>query len=129
AAVALRTLEIYEERKLYDHVRHVAPHFQRRLAALGEHELVGDARGVGLMGGCELVRDKATKQPFDAKRAVAAKCMELCQGRGLIVRSVGDVVVVCPPYVVTASDIDEIFDRFAQGLDDTLAWAKRERLV
>jgi 4-aminobutyrate--pyruvate transaminase len=129
AAVALRALEIYEERKLYDHVRAVAPQFQARLAALASQPLVGDVRGVGLIGGCELVRDKATKAPFDAKLAVGAKCMQLCEAHGLIVRAIGDVIALCPPFIVTPDDIDEIFVKLARGLDDTLAWASRERLV
>jgi 4-aminobutyrate---pyruvate transaminase len=129
AAVALRALQIYEERKLYEHVRNVAPQFQSRLRALAGHPLVGEARGIGLVGACELVQSKKTKAAFDAQRAVGAKCMQLCQARGLIVRAVGDAVVLCPPFVVTANDIDEIFDRFGQGLDDTLAWARKERLA
>jgi 4-aminobutyrate--pyruvate transaminase len=129
AAVALRTLEIYEERALYDHVRRMTPRFQSRLAALGEHPLVGEARGIGLVGACELVRNKETKAPFDARSAIGAKCMAMCQDRGLIVRAVGDIVVVCPPYIVTESQIDEIFGRFAEGLDATLEWAAQERLL
>ncbi|HEU4616914.1 MAG TPA: aminotransferase [Gammaproteobacteria bacterium] len=129
AAVALRTLEIYEERKLYEHVRRMTPRFQTRLHALGEHPLVGEARGVGLVGGIELVQDKGTKAAFDAKRGVGAKAMELCQRRGLIVRSIGDIVVVCPPYIVTDAQIDEIFALLERGLDDTLEWARQERLV
>jgi 4-aminobutyrate--pyruvate transaminase len=129
AAVALRTLEIYEERKLYQHVRAIAPKFQERLRGLASHALVGDARGIGLVGAVELVRDKGTKQSFDAKRAVGAKCMQLCQNRGLIVRAVGDSIVVCPPYIVTPADVDDIFDRLGDGLDDTLDWARAERLL
>jgi 4-aminobutyrate--pyruvate transaminase len=129
AAVALRTLELYEERDLYRHVREVGPHFQRRLAACGEHPLVGDARGVGLVGACELVRDKAGKAAFDSKLGVGAKCMALCQDQGLIVRAIGDTVALCPPYIVTGADIDEIFDRLERGLDATLEWAKGERLL
>jgi 4-aminobutyrate--pyruvate transaminase len=129
AAVALRALQIYEERNLYGHVRAVAPQFQQRLKALAAHPLVGDARGVGLLGACELVQNKATKAAFDAKLAVGAKCMQLCQERGLIVRAVGDAIAVCPPYIVTPEQIDEIFTLLAQGLDDTLAWARKERLV
>jgi 4-aminobutyrate---pyruvate transaminase len=129
AAVALRALEIYEERKLYEHVRAVAPQFQARLATLASHPLVGDARGIGLVGACELVHDKTTKAPFDAKLAVGAKCMQLCETHGLIVRAIGDVIALCPPFIVTPDDIDEIFVKLARGLDDTLAWAKRERLV
>ena len=128
AAVALRALEIYEERKLYDHVRALSPLFQRRLHALASHPLVGDARGIGLVGGLELVQNKETKAAFDPQRAVGTKCMQLCQEHGLIVRAVGDVIVLCPPYVVTEEQIGDIFDLLARGLDDTLEWARKERL-
>ncbi|HEX6996646.1 MAG TPA: aminotransferase [Gammaproteobacteria bacterium] len=129
AAVALRTLEIYEERGLYDHVRRMTAPFQSRLRALADHPLVGDARGVGLVGAVELVRSKDTKAPFDSKAGVGGRCLALCQNRGLIVRAVGDVVVLCPPYIVTEEQIDEIFRRFEQGLNDTLQWARAERLL
>lgn len=64
-AVALETLKIYEERKILDHVRDVAPVFQERLHSLGSHPLVDEARGIGLIDAIELVRDKASKAPFD----------------------------------------------------------------
>jgi 4-aminobutyrate--pyruvate transaminase len=129
AAVALRALEIYEERKLYDHVRNVSPQFQQRLRALGSHALVGDARGIGLLGAVELVQNKDTKSAFDSRHTVGAKAMQLCQERGLIVRAIGDAVALCPPFIVTPADIDDIFDRLGDGLDDTLAWARKEKLV
>jgi 4-aminobutyrate--pyruvate transaminase len=129
AAVALRTLEIYEERKLYEHVRKVTPRFQERLHSLGEHPLVGEARGSGLVGACELVKSKEKKTAFDPKQGVGAKCMGFCQSRGLIVRAIGDAIAVCPPFIVTDAQIDDLFDRFREGLDDTLAWAKKEKLV
>ena len=128
AAVALRVLGIYEERKLYEHVRTIAPQFQASLESLAAHPLVGDARGIGLLGACELVQDKSTKAAFDAKAAVGAKAMYFCQEHGLIVRAIGDVVALCPPYVVTSADVDEIFAKLRLGLDDTLAWARREKL-
>ena len=129
AAVALRTLGIYEERKLYEHVRAIAPQFQTALNALASHPLVGDTRGIGLVGACELVQNKTTKAAFDAKRAVGAKCMHLCQEHGLIVRAIGDVIVLCPPFIVTTANIDEIFAKLRRGLDDTLEWARRERVL
>jgi 4-aminobutyrate---pyruvate transaminase len=129
AAVALRALEIYEERKLYEHVRNVSPQFQQRLQALGAHALVGEARGIGLVGAVELVHNKGTKAAFDSRHAVGAKCMALCQERGLIVRAIGDAIALCPPFIVTPADVDDIFDRLGDGLDDTLAWAQKEKLV
>ena len=129
AAVALRTLEIYEERGLYEHVRNLTPKFQTLLNGLGQHPLVGEARGAGLVGACELVSDKETKEAFEPKLAVGAKCMAFCQERGLIVRAIGDAIAVCPPYVVTEEQVEEIFVLFEQGLDDTLAWAKKEGII
>jgi 4-aminobutyrate--pyruvate transaminase len=125
----LRALGIYEERKLYEHVRKIAPQFQTALSSLAAHALVGDTRGIGLVGACELVKDKGTKTAFDAKLAVGAKCMGFCQSHGLIVRAIGDAIAVCPPFIVTDAQIDDMFDRFREGLDDTLAWAKIEKLV
>ena len=129
AAVALRTLEIYEERGLYEHVRRLAPQFQQRLARLGEHPLVGEARGVGLVGACELVQDKTTRRSFESKLGVGTRCMMNCQKHGLILRAVGDAVAVCPPYIVTSQDVDEIFDRFERGLDDTLSSLRSDGII
>src|SRR5581483_9987366 len=72
AAVALKTIELYQQRDIVGHVRRVAPHFQKRLARLAEHPLVGDASSVGLIGGIELVADKKTKAAFDPVKFVAA---------------------------------------------------------
>ncbi|MGE0668880.1 MAG: aminotransferase [Sphingomonadales bacterium] len=118
AAVALRTLQIYEERDMLAHVRSLIPRFQQRLAALADHPLVGEARlGAGLMGGVELVADKATKQPFDPKLTVGMKGLLACQKEGLMVRAVGDVVILCPPLIITEPQIDEMFDRLKRALD------------
>ena len=110
-------------------MRTIAPTFQTALASLAAHPLVGETRGIGLVGACELVQDKASKAAFDAKLAVGAKCMQLCQDRGLIVRAIGDTIALCPPFIVTSADIDEIFTKLRLGLDDTLAWAQREKLL
>lgn len=129
AAVALRTLEIYEERKLYEHIRRLTPKFQTLLNRLGEHPLVGEARGVGLVGAVELVADRKSKAAFDPKLAMGAKCMGFCQEQGLIVRAIGDAVAVCPPYIITEEQVEDMFALFARGLDATLDWAKKEGLV
>jgi 4-aminobutyrate--pyruvate transaminase len=129
AAVALKTLEIYEERKLYDHIKAISPLFQERLNSFAEHPLVGQARGIGLLGACELVKNKDSKEAFDPKLAMGATCMNFCQEHGLIVRAIGDSVALCPPYIVTDEQIEEIFDRFGRGLDATLNWARKQKLL
>nr|WP_295836408.1 aspartate aminotransferase family protein [uncultured Azospirillum sp.] len=117
AAVALETLKIYEERDIVGHVRSVAPAFQSRLKALAEHPLVGEARGIGLIGALELVADKATKTPFDPPGRAGALINGLVQENGLIVRAMGDSIALCPPLVISEAEIHETFDRLTKALD------------
>jgi 4-aminobutyrate--pyruvate transaminase len=115
--VALKTIEIYERERIVDHVRKVAPVFEGRIAKLGEHPLVGDARACGLIGALELVADKKTRRAFDAKKGVGAACADLLQEMGLILRAMGDSVAFCPPLIITADEINEMFDIVEKGLD------------
>ena len=128
AAVALKVIEIYRRDRIAAAVAGKAPHFQRRLAALGEHPLVGEARGLGLVGGLELVADKSSKRSFVAKAGVAPRAVAFAEEEGLIVRFLaGDVVSICPPLIISPSEIDELFDCLTRALDRTLDWARRER--
>jgi 4-aminobutyrate---pyruvate transaminase len=121
AAVALETLKIYEERRILDHVRAVIPHFQRRLRELGGHPLVGEARGLGLIGAVELVEDKKTKKPFDAAATAGALGAEKALENGLVVRAAGDALALCPPLIIEDRQIDQLFDRLSSTLDQTHA--------
>ncbi|MCB4771630.1 aminotransferase class III-fold pyridoxal phosphate-dependent enzyme [Ancylobacter sp. Lp-2] len=128
AAVALKTLEIYERESVFERVRAKIPQFDARRAALEDHPLVGEARGKGLVAGIELVADKLSKRQFDPKLGVAAKCVAFAQAEGLIVRSVfSDAITICPPLVISPAEIDELFDRLTRALDKTLDWALREQ--
>jgi 4-aminobutyrate--pyruvate transaminase len=130
AAVALNTLEIFVRDRIVDKVVALIPQFRDGLARLGEHPLVGEARGLGLIGGIELVADKRTKRAFDPKLAVAARCVTAAQAEGLIVRHLtGDTVSLCPPLIISAQELGLLFERLGRALDRTLAWAKSERLV
>jgi 4-aminobutyrate---pyruvate transaminase len=127
AAVALETLRIYEERDIVGHVRRVSPRMQDGLRAFADHPLIGDARGIGLIGAVELVRDKATRRSFDAKAAVGAHLVRRAQHHGVILRNMpGDIVAFCPPLIATEAEIDEMLAGFAKALDDT-AHMVRER--
>ena len=119
AAVGVETLKIYEERRILDHVRSVMPHFQERLLQLGSHPLVGEARGMGLIGAVELVQDKPSKKPFDAPVAAGALGAETALENGLIVRAAGDALAICPPLIIETKQIDQLFDRLAATLDQT----------
>jgi 4-aminobutyrate--pyruvate transaminase len=115
-AVALENLDIFEEKDLVGAVRRLAPQFQERLRGFASHPLVGEARGVGLVGALEFVADRATKAAFDPPGSCGARIVELCHEEGLIIRAIGDVVAFCPPLIISPADIDEMFDRFGRAL-------------
>jgi len=126
-AVALKTIEIYERIKIVEHVRRVAPIFLLRLRALADHPLVGEARGVGLIGGLELVKDKRARQSFDAKLSVGAKAARLAEEEGVLCRAVGgDTVALCPPLIIDGAEINAMFDCVTRALDRTESWARKE---
>ena len=126
AAVALRTLQIYEERQTFAHAAKVGLAFQERLRALADHPLVGNARGVGLIGAVELVADKRSKKPFPSEVGAAAHCVHRAGEHGLIVRNVGESVAICPPLVIDDKQVDELFAKLALALDDTLAYVNKQ---
>ena len=125
AAVGLETLKIYEDRRILEHVRSVMPYFQQRLRQLGAHPLVGEARGMGLIGALELVQDKPSKMPFDTAVAAGALAAELALENGLIIRAAGDALALCPPLIIETAQIDQLFDRLALTLDQTRAELKQ----
>ncbi len=127
-AVALETLKIYEERKILDQVCDVAPVFQERLHSIGSHPLVGEARGIGLIGAIELVRDKASKAPFDIVGDVGMMAAEIAQEEGFILRAMVDSLALCPPLVTIKTEVGEIFDRLERSLE-RIHGALKERAV
>lgn len=127
SAVAVKTLEIYKRIDIVGHVQRVAPRFSDRLNALASHPLVGEARGIGLIGAVELVRDKASRQGFAPGDGVGAKAMKIAEEEGLICRAVaGDNVALCPPLVIEEAEIDEMFDTLERTLDRTARWVESE---
>ena len=128
AAVALETLKIYDDLDIGSHVDRVSKVAQERLAALGDHPIVGDASGVGLIGSVELVKDKATKGNFAPE--IAAWCSEACTRRGVILRPCAGIrVAFCPPLIINEDEINLLFDRWQLALDDTLEYVRAEGLM
>jgi 4-aminobutyrate---pyruvate transaminase len=98
AAVALKAIEIYARDCVITKAARRAPLFQARLKMLGDHALVGEARGLGLIGGVELVADKTSKRSFNPQHGVGAMAVRFAEEEGLIVRAViGDVLTLAPP--------------------------------
>jgi 4-aminobutyrate--pyruvate transaminase len=130
AAVANKAIAIYQRDRIVDKAADRGVQFQARLTALNTHPLVGEARGLGLIGGVELVADKKTKRAFAAQHGVAARAVAFAEAEGLIVRSViGDVITISPPLIISAAEVDGLFDRLTRALDKTLDWVTRERLA
>jgi len=121
-AVALANLDLMEKENLPGRVRDdIGPYLARRFAELGEHPLVGVTETCGLMAGLALVKNKATKEAFDSDLGVGMRCRTHCFGNGLIMRAVGDRMIIAPPLVITHEQIDEMMALIVRCLDATLA--------
>jgi 4-aminobutyrate---pyruvate transaminase len=125
AAVGLETLKIYAERDILSHVRQVGPYLQEKLQALAAHPLVGEARGVGLIGAVHLVADKASRAPLPPAAGIGPLIQQSAMDRGLLIRAAPDAVYVCPPLIITRAEIDELVDALKAALDNGYAEAER----
>jgi L-2,4-diaminobutyrate transaminase len=120
AAAALANLDILQGEDLVGNAARVGAHFQARLReAVGNHPLVGDVRGVGLIAGVELVADRVARTAFDPGLKVGARVAELCLDRGLIARALptGQTLAFSPPLCITRAEADLVVERFAAALD------------
>ncbi|CAM2989718.1 MULTISPECIES: aspartate aminotransferase family protein [Pseudomonas] len=121
AAVALENIRILRDEKIVNRVHEeTAPYLQKRLRELADHPLVGEVRGVGMLGAIELVQDKATRKRYEG-RGVGMICRTFCFENGLIMRAVGDTMIISPPLVISKAEIDELVTKARQCLDLTLA--------
>ncbi|MGI4776497.1 MAG: aminotransferase [Janthinobacterium lividum] len=115
-AVALETLQVYEDENILAHVKSLVPRFQKALHGHEGRRYVGEVRGVGLIGAIELYADPAKRMAFDPARKAGARLAELALAQGLIVRAMGDSIAFCPPLVTTSAEMDELFARFDRAM-------------
>lgn len=128
-AVGLANLELMEREDLPRKVREeLAPYLARRFAEIGEHPLVGVAETCGFVAGLVLVKDKASKAMYDPELAVGMMCRAHCFRNGLIMRAVGDRMIIAPPLVMTREQIDEMVALIRRCLDDTLSELREKGL-
>ena len=122
-AVALENIRILKDEKIIEKAKHeLSPYLQKKWLALGDHPMVGEARGVGMVGALELVKDKNTKTSYPSDQNVGTICRDFCFNNGLIMRAVGDAMIICPPLVISHSEINELIDKAKLCLD--LTWEK-----
>lgn len=129
SAVALETLRIYEQDGILDHVRRRAPQMQAGLRRFAGHPLVGEVRGIGLIGAVELVANKSTRASFDPKAAVGPYLVKRGHQHGVILRPLGDSIAFCPPLIINEAEISLMLERFGLALDDTLAMVRERGLI
>ena len=119
-AVAIENLRILKREKLIERVKNdIGPYLQKGWQKLGEHPLVGETRMVGLMGALEIVKDKETLERYDEKQGVGTICRDFLVNSGLVMRAVGDTIVVAPPFILSHEEADELLDKAWKCLDLT----------
>ena len=129
-AVALKNIEIIEEEKILDEVKSkTAPYLKEEWLKLADHPLVGEARIKGLMGAIELCANKETRERFSSEGrftsldeiSAGSLCRDLSINNGLVMRAVGDTMIIAPPLIINQEQIDELIIKASKTLDDTLA--------
>ena len=120
-AVALANINILENQGLLERVLNVTgPYLAKQYAKLANHPLVGGAQTIGLMAGFVLMRDKENHILFDENLGVGMRCRAHCFANGIIMRAVGDRMIIAPPLVITTAQIDEMMQLIIACLDATL---------
>ncbi len=129
-AVALKNIEIIKEEKILDEVKSkTAPYLKKEWLKLADHPLVGEARIKGLMGAIELCANKETRERFSSEGrftsldeiSAGSLCRDLSINNGLVMRAVGDTMIIAPPLIINQEQIDELISKATKTLDDTLA--------
>jgi putrescine aminotransferase len=121
-AVAIRNIELIEEKGLIGEPgKATNAYFQQKLAELGSHPLIGQTRGIGMLGAMELVRESDTKKRYEPDGRAGAMCRSHCFDVGVIMRAVGDTMFLSPPLIISFSEIDEMFSLITESLDRTFA--------
>ena len=120
-AVALANIRLIQREGLVEKVRDdTGPYLAEHFRALAEHPLIGEAQSIGLMGALQIVKNKATHECFDSALEVGMICRGHCFANGLIMRAVGDRMIIAPPLVITREQIDEMVGLIRLCLDATL---------
>ena len=129
-AVALANIDILEHEGLVDKVRNeTGPYLAQRFSELSQHPLVGSAETCGLVAGLALMKDKAKHVAFDESLGVGMMCRNHCFSSGLIMRAVGDRMIIAPPLVITKAQIDDMINLIKKCLDATLDELKTLDLI
>ncbi|MGI1663715.1 aspartate aminotransferase family protein [Palleronia sp. KMU-117] len=130
-AVAIENLRIIVEEKLVERVRtDIGPYLWERWKALTDHPLVGEAVQKGLMASIALTPDKSTRAKFASEPGtVGYRCRERCFANNLVMRHVGDRMIIAPPLTISHDEVDMLIDRATRSLDETYAGLKADGML
>ena len=119
-AVAIANIKFIQSEKLIENVaQDIGPYLRKKWHSLADHPLDGETRIAGLMGALELVADKTSLERFDKKIGVGTICRDVCVNNGLVMRAVGDIMIIAPPLIITREQIDELMEKAWKCLDLT----------
>jgi putrescine aminotransferase len=120
SAVAVAVLKAMQAEGIVERVREdLSPYFRRRWAELAEHPIIGEARSVGMMGALEIVQDKANRIRYAKEVTAGTRARDICVRNGLVMRAVGDTMIVSPPLISEHAHIDELVEKAWQCMDLT----------
>ena len=120
-AIALKAIDVVMNEGLADNVKRLSPRLEAGLAEIAKNPNIGELRGVGYMWALEAVKDRATKTPFDGSLSVSERIANTCTDLGLICRPLGQSIVLCPPFILTEPQMDEMFDKLDRALKKVFA--------
>lgn len=120
AAVALKNIELLESEGVVKRVKNdISRYLQKRWLELAKHPIVGETRGLGLVAGLELVRDKTTNERIVPMSKAGGVCRDYSMANGLIMRPCGDTMIISPPLVISHAEVDELIEKAKKTLDQT----------
>jgi putrescine aminotransferase len=129
-AVAIANIKLMQELDIVNTIKNdTAPYLKTQFEALNDHPLVADAKTLGMVGGLVLMKDKEKNISFDEDDNVGMICRGHCFDNGLVMRAVGDRMIIAPPLVMSHADIDELVTKARQALDATLADLKKQKVL
>lgn len=125
-AIALKNIEILERENLVARIKtDIGPKFAAALKTLEDHELVGEVRSCGLIGAIEIAQDKKTHEQFPVEMGIDHHIANHIMMKGVIVRPAGNVLILCPPYIISEEEIDIAVRAIRDGLDTVLGLLKK----
>lgn len=120
-AIALKAIDVVMNEGLADNVKRLSPRLEAGLAQIAQNPNIGELRGVGYMWALEAVKDRETRTPFDGSLSVSERIANACTDQGLICRPLGQSVVLCPPFILTEPQMDEMFEKLETALKKVFA--------